>query len=37
MLEAVQAYRQDVEARSFPAPEHSIEMADEEWETFLKS
>jgi 3-methyl-2-oxobutanoate hydroxymethyltransferase len=37
MLEAIETYRQDVEERSFPAPEHSIEMADEEWETFLKS
>ena len=37
MLEAAQAYRQDVNGKSFPAPEHSIEMPDEEWETFLKS
>ncbi len=37
MLDAVQAYRQDVEGRNFPALEHSIEMPDEEWEAFLKS
>jgi len=37
MLEAVQAYHQDVEGRNFPTIEHSIEMPDEEWEAFLKS
>jgi 3-methyl-2-oxobutanoate hydroxymethyltransferase len=29
-------YIEDVETKRFPAPEHSIDMADEEWETLLK-
>jgi hypothetical protein len=31
---AVAAYRQDVEARTFPAAEQSYTMADDEWESF---
>jgi 3-methyl-2-oxobutanoate hydroxymethyltransferase len=32
MGRAFQAYRADVQSRSFPAAEHSTDMADEEWE-----
>src|SRR5262245_39083431 len=35
MRTAVQAFRADVEARSFPAREHSYAMPDEEWQAFL--
>ena len=31
---AIGAYRAEVEARAFPAPEHSYAMADEEWAAF---
>ncbi len=31
MAEAIGAYRAEVEARSFPAEEHSVEMPDEDW------
>ena len=33
---ALDAYRAEVEAQQFPAPEHTVEMPDEEWEAFLK-
>ncbi len=33
---ALTAYRTEAEAGAFPAPEHSIEMPDEEWARFLK-
>jgi 3-methyl-2-oxobutanoate hydroxymethyltransferase len=33
---ALAAFRDDVEAGDFPAPEHTVEMADEEWKAFLK-
>lgn len=33
---ALAAYRTDVETRAFPGLEHTMEMADEEWETFTK-
>ena len=33
---ALAAFRDDVAAGDFPAPEHAVEMADEEWTTFLK-
>jgi 3-methyl-2-oxobutanoate hydroxymethyltransferase len=36
MEQAFAAYISDVEARDFPTHEHSVEMADEEWEEFLK-
>ncbi|MGB7536967.1 MAG: 3-methyl-2-oxobutanoate hydroxymethyltransferase, partial [Anaerolineales bacterium] len=32
MDRAFQAYRADVQSRSFPAAEHTTDMADEEWE-----
>jgi 3-methyl-2-oxobutanoate hydroxymethyltransferase len=33
---AFSEYITDVQARTFPAPEHTVEMADEEWEVLLK-
>jgi len=33
---ALDAYRAEVEAQQFPAPEHTVEMRDEEWEAFLE-
>lgn len=35
ILAAVEAYRQEVEKRMFPAPEHTIEMSAAVWEEFL--
>ena len=35
MLRAFQAYKQDVETLAFPAQEHTVEMPEEEWQTFL--
>ncbi len=37
MEKAFRDYAADVKARSFPAPEHTTEMPDEEWEELLKS
>jgi 3-methyl-2-oxobutanoate hydroxymethyltransferase len=34
MGRAMRAYREDVEQRAFPGPEHTIDMASEEWEAF---
>ncbi|MBN1537110.1 MAG: 3-methyl-2-oxobutanoate hydroxymethyltransferase [Anaerolineales bacterium] len=36
MQDAFKAYVEDVKSASFPAVEHSVEMPDEEWQTFLK-
>lgn len=36
LSEAFAAYKVDVKAGSFPGPEHTIDMPDEEWEAFLK-
>ncbi len=36
MRRAFEAYKTDVENRLFPAPEHSIEMPDPEWQSFLR-
>jgi 3-methyl-2-oxobutanoate hydroxymethyltransferase len=36
MKAAFAEYIDDVETRRFPAPEHTVEMSDEEWEAFLK-
>lgn len=36
MQRAFSEYIQDVQGRSFPAAEHTLEMAEEEWETLLK-
>ena len=32
--EALRTYREDVEARRFPGPEHTYAMPDEEWQSF---
>jgi len=37
MKRAFRAFIADVEAKSFPAQEHSVEMPDEEWEAFQSS
>jgi 3-methyl-2-oxobutanoate hydroxymethyltransferase len=34
MAEAFAAYRTDVEQRTFPASEHTVEMSDEAWQAF---
>lgn len=36
LTEAFNQYRDDVEKKKFPADEHSIDMADEEWERLLE-
>ena len=36
MQKAFADYIEDVETKRFPAPEHSIDMKDEEWEVLLK-
>lgn len=35
MLNAIQAYKEDVEQGNFPAKEHTIEMVEDEWQTLL--
>ncbi|MCC6146190.1 MAG: 3-methyl-2-oxobutanoate hydroxymethyltransferase [Anaerolineaceae bacterium] len=35
ILQALNTYREDVEQHAFPAPEHCIDMSDEEWQKFL--
>lgn len=35
MASAFTAYKADVEARSFPGPEHTVDMTNEAWEAFL--
>jgi 3-methyl-2-oxobutanoate hydroxymethyltransferase len=35
MQSAFMAYITDVQRRTFPAQEHTIEMPDEEWEAFV--
>jgi hypothetical protein len=37
MAEAFVAYRTDVEQRTFPAPEHTVEMSDEAWQAFVEA
>ena len=37
MVHAFATYRVEVETHAFPAPEHTVEMPDEEWESLLKS
>jgi 3-methyl-2-oxobutanoate hydroxymethyltransferase len=37
MVKAFRAYKSDVEGRSFPAEEHTVDMADEEWDELLRS
>jgi 3-methyl-2-oxobutanoate hydroxymethyltransferase len=36
MLKAFESYMDEVESRAFPAPEHTIDLPDEEWDAFLK-
>jgi 3-methyl-2-oxobutanoate hydroxymethyltransferase len=36
MNKAFTEYIDDVETKKFPAPEHTVEMTDEEWSAFLK-
>jgi len=36
MQRAFSEYLAEVQSRQFPAVEHSVEMSDEEWESFLK-
>lgn len=36
ILQALTSYREEVENRSFPAPEHCVDMPDEEWQKFLE-
>ena len=35
IAKAFKAYKDDVESGAFPAPEHTVEMPDEEWTAFL--
>jgi 3-methyl-2-oxobutanoate hydroxymethyltransferase len=37
MVKAFRAYKSDVESRRFPADEHTVDMADEEWDELLRS
>ncbi len=37
MQQAFREYIADVQLRRFPADEHAVEMAEEEWEAFLRS
>jgi 3-methyl-2-oxobutanoate hydroxymethyltransferase len=37
MAEAFAAYRTDVEQRTFPASEHTVDMADEAWRAFVEA
>jgi len=37
MDRAFKAYLSDVQSRSFPAAQHTTDMADEEWEKFIKA
>jgi 3-methyl-2-oxobutanoate hydroxymethyltransferase len=36
IAQALTAFRNQVETRAFPAPEHTVEMPDKEWEAFLE-
>ncbi len=36
MLEAITAYKVEVESRAFPAEQHTVEMTDEEWAVLQK-
>jgi 3-methyl-2-oxobutanoate hydroxymethyltransferase len=33
---ALTSYRDEVEGKAFPAPEHTVEMSEEEWQAFLE-
>ncbi len=36
MAQAISAYKSEVESRTFPAEEHSVDMDDEEWQLLVK-
>jgi 3-methyl-2-oxobutanoate hydroxymethyltransferase len=36
IADALAAFRKDVEARTFPAAEHTIEMPEAEWDAFME-
>jgi ketopantoate hydroxymethyltransferase len=36
MQNAFASYLEDVGSKAFPAEEHSVEMAEEEWQALLK-
>lgn len=36
MITAFERYKNEVETKQFPAPEHTIEMPDEAWSAFLE-
>ena len=36
MARAFTEYRSEVEARTFPAPEHTVDLPDEEWQEFIQ-
>jgi len=37
MVQAFEAYRQDVEKHTFPAPEHTVDLPETEWQDLLTS
>jgi len=37
MKHAFVAYKEDVLAQTFPGPEHTLEMSDQEWQTFVEN
>jgi hypothetical protein len=37
VLEALIAYKTDIENKSFPGVEHTFEMSEEEWTAFEKA
>jgi 3-methyl-2-oxobutanoate hydroxymethyltransferase len=37
MARALTSFREDIERRAFPAPKHTVEMSDDEWERFEQS
>lgn len=37
IVEALSEYKREVDARAFPAPEHSFPIKDAEWDAFMKS
>jgi 3-methyl-2-oxobutanoate hydroxymethyltransferase len=37
MARALTSFKEDIERRAFPAPKHTVEMSDDEWERFEQS
>jgi 3-methyl-2-oxobutanoate hydroxymethyltransferase len=37
MIQAFEEYKRDVESGAFPAPEHTVDLPDDEWQEFLKT